>query len=112
MIFKNNQQAKEFLTDYKSWAKMDEDEYFDRKRYQVIFKGLKIIAEETAYLGSEYNPQTRRLEEMPKTIVQYYVIPGGVKELPMYSYRESMSRAADMIREADKENGGDESEDA
>ena len=103
MRFKNNQQVKDFLQNYKSWAFMDKDEYFDRKRYQVIFKGLKIIAEETAYLGSEYNPQTRRLEEMPKTIVQYYVIAGGEKKLPMYSYRESASRTADMIREADKE---------
>lgn len=112
MRFKNNQQVKDFLTDYKSWAKMDEDEYFDRKRYIVIFKGLKIIAEETLYMGAEYNPKTRQLEPMPKTIVQYYVVPGGVKKLPMYSYRESMSRTADMIREADKEGGGDESEDA
>ena len=103
MRFKNNQQVKDFLQNYKSWALMDKDEYFDRKRYQVIFKGLKIIAEETAYLGSEYNPQTRRLEEMPKTIVQYYAIPGGVKKLPMYSYRESMSRTVELIRKAEEE---------
>ena len=103
MRFKNNQQVKDFLQNYKSWAFMDKDEYFDRKRYQVIFKGLKIIAEETTYIGAEYNTETRRLEEMPKTIVQYYAIPGEVKKLPMYSYRESMSRTVDMIREADKE---------
>lgn len=103
MRFKNNQQVKDFLADYKSWAKMSEDEYFDRVRYVVIFKDLKIIAEETLYMGAEYNPETRRLAPMPKTILQYYVIPGGEKKLPMYSYRESMSRAADMIREADKE---------
>ena len=103
MRFKNNQQVKDFLQNYKSWAFMDKDEYFDRKRYQVIFKGLKIIAEETAYLGSEYNPQTRRLEEMPKTIMQYYAIPGGVKKLPMYSYRESMSRTVELIRKAEEE---------
>ena len=103
MRFKNNQQVKDFLQNYKSWAFMDKDEYFDCKRYQVIFKGLKIIAEETAYLGSEYNPQTRRLEEMPKTIMQYYAIPGGVKKLPMYSYRESMSRTVELIRKAEEE---------
>lgn len=103
MKFKNNQQVKDFLQNYKSWALMSEDEYFDRKRYQVIFKGLKIIAEETAYLGSEYNPQTRRLEETPKTIVQYYVIPGGEKKLPMYSYRESTSRTVELIRKAEQE---------
>ena len=103
MRFENNQQVKDFLQNYKSWALMSEDEYFDRKRYQVIFKGLKIIAEETAYLGSEYNPQTRRLEEMPKTIVQYYVIPEGKKKLPMYSYRESMSRTVELIRKAEEE---------
>lgn len=103
MRFKNNQQVKDFLQNYKSWALMSEDEYFDRKRYQVIFKGLKIVAEETLYIGAEYNTETRRLEEMLKTIVQYYVIPEGKKELPMYSYRESMSRTVDMIREVDKE---------
>lgn len=102
MRFKNTQQVKEFLQNYKSWALMSEDEYFDRKRYQVIFKGLKIIAEETAYLGSEYNPETRRLEEMPKTIVLYYAIPGGEKKLPMYSYRESMSRTVELIRKAEE----------
>lgn len=103
MRFKSNQQAKEFLQGYKSWAKMSEDEYFDRKRYVIVFKNLKIIAEETLYMGAEYNTETRRLEPIPKTIVQYYVIPGGKKNSPMYSYRESMSRTADMIREADKE---------
>ena len=74
----------------------------------LIFKGLKIIAEETTYIGAEYNTETRRLEEMPKTIVQYYAIPGGVKKLPMYSYRESMSRTVELIRKAEKE-GEDES---
>lgn len=103
MRFKNNQQVKDFLLGYKSWAKMSEDEYFDRKRYVRAFKDLKIIAEETLYMGAEYNVETRRLEPKLKTIVQYYVIPGGVKKLPMYSYRESMSRAVDMIREAEEE---------
>jgi len=103
MRFKNNQQVKDFLQNYKSWALMSEDEYFDRKRYQVIFKGLKIIAEETLYIGAEYNTETRRLEEMPKTIVQYYAIPGGVKKLPMYSYRESTSRTIELIRKAEEE---------
>lgn len=103
MIFKNNQQVKDFLANYKSWGKMSEDEYFDRKRYVIVFKGLKIIAEETLYMGAEYDPKTRQLQPMSKTIVQYYVVPGGEKKLPMYSYRESMSRTVDMIREADKE---------
>ena len=103
MRFKNIKQAKDFLQNYKSWALMSEDEYFDRKRYIVVLKDLKIIAEETLYMGAEYNPETRRLEEMPKTIVQYYVIPGGEKKLPMYSYRESMSRTVELIRKAEEE---------
>ena len=103
MRFKNNQQVKDFLQNYKSWALMSEDEYFDRKRYQVIFKGLKIIAEETTYIGGEYNPETRGFEEKENLIVQYYVIPEGKKELPMYSYRESMSRTVELIRKAEEE---------
>ena len=103
MRFKNIKQVKDFLQNYKSWALMSEDEYFDRKRYVIVFKDLKIIAEETTYIGAEYNPETRRLEEMPKTIVQYYVIPEGKKKLPMYSYRESMSRTVELIRKEEEE---------
>ena len=103
MRFKNNQQVKDFLQNYKSWAFMSEDEYFDRKRYVIVFKNLKIIAEETLYIGAEYNTETRTLEPMSKTIVQYYVIAGGEKKLPMYSYRESMSRTVELIRKAEEE---------
>ena len=102
MRFKNDKQAKDFLANYKSWAKMSEDEYFDRKRYTIVFKDLKIIAEETLYMGAEYNPETRQLAPMPKTILQYYVIPSGEKKFPMYSYRESMSRTVELIRKAEE----------
>lgn len=103
MIFKNNQQAKKFLQDYITWGVEERDEYFDRTRYATYFNGHKIIAEETLYLGSEYNPETRRLEPAAGTIVQYYFLPNSNKDKPMYSYRESLANMITLIRGADKE---------
>ena len=103
MRFKNNQQVRDYLQNYRIWGIATKDEYFDRTRYATYFKEHKIIAEETIYLGSEYNPETRRLEPAEKTIVQYYFIPHGKKDKPMYSYRENLSNTVTLIRDADKE---------
>lgn len=103
MIFKNNQQARKFLQDYIAWGVETKDEYFDRTRYATYFNGHKLIAEETLYLGKEYNTETRRLEPAVGTIVQYYFLPNGQKNKPMYSYRESLVNMITLIRVADKE---------
>lgn len=106
MKFKNDNQAKEFLKNYREWGYMTIDEFFDRRVYSKNLYGVEIIAEETAYIGKDVkyeNGQLTTTEKLSNT-VQYYILPEGCKQnKPMYEYRVSMSEAVKMLRKIDKE---------
>lgn len=106
MKFKNDNQVKELLQNYKKWGHKTTDNFFNRTVYVTELFGLEIVAEETACIGRDVKYENGKLTSLEKltSIVQYYIVPdGGKYGKPMHEYRVSMSEAVKMLRKADKE---------
>ena len=105
-MFKNDNQVKELLQNYKKWGHKTTDNFFNRTVYVTELFGLEIIAEETACIGRDVKYENGKLitTEKLSSMVQYYILPEGCKQnKPMYEYRVSMSEAVKMLRKIDKE---------
>lgn len=104
MYFTNDKQARAFLDSYREWNSGNEDFFMNRRWFDTIFCGARIIVEETEYLTFFYDGTFHNTERSEYGHPEYYILPEGSKSLkPMSAFRVKISEAVRLLRQIDKD---------